>query len=175
MQPSRFHEQLAHDFVTGGVEQWQPFEFYNVGVVSTEVIMRAGLFQAEIVTFNDNKPFPTEHAHPDMDSIDFILHGEIPLVKDGLLQLQAQFFNDLPLKGLYIGSIEFHGVTEGLEKGSRFLSFQRWLHGVKPSSALLNWQGVPLSLEHKRLLTDFQGAKWVKDHPKRFDRSSDRI
>ncbi|HEY8554245.1 MAG TPA: hypothetical protein VIL43_06880 [Burkholderiales bacterium] len=121
------------------------------GRVEGITLFRRGQFQVEL--FN-NPPDPhgsgfPEHRHPNVDSIEFFLAGEIDftirgkalprdvvygVAEDGAARLCGTVRRVRPT--------DYHGATVGT-KGGVFMSIQQWLNGVPPSSVVLDWIGPP--------------------------------
>lgn len=110
-----------------------------------------GEYQAElfnIVPTPGGSAFPP-HSHPNVDSIEYFLAGHMQFRMGALEWPDELVFGQAPdgasalcgtIKRVRPG--QFHGgdITPA---GGTFISIQRWLHGVKPSSVVLDWIGPP--------------------------------
>lgn len=120
------------------------------GVVSSVVLHRDGEFQAELFSSVPTEPvgFFPEHRHPNVDSIEVYLSGQIGftirgrrLVTDEQLSTPAEDGTSRAHGSIVrIRPTDYHGATVGPLGGS-FLSIQRWLNGIQPTSIGLDWEG----------------------------------
>jgi hypothetical protein len=90
--------------------------------------------------------FP-EHRHPHVDSIEYVLAGEIDFTVRGrhipralVFEAAADGAAGLCGKIRRIRPTDWHG-GEVSPKGGVFISLQEWLDGVEPSSVVLDWIG----------------------------------
>ena len=143
----------------------------NFGNIISMLLYRQAPFQVElfIVPF-DSSSF-TEHRHPDVDTVEFGLCGDNELFingKEGHTREQialwlADNYKAMPIR---IKPDDWHyGIGH---TPYSFLSIQKWLHGVKPSSVGLNWEGAPASREQEimweqsRLTESFEQSQHVR-------------
>lgn len=114
------------------------------------VLHREGRFQAEQFTLLPSaggSSFPA-HSHPHVDSIEFLLAGDIRFVLNGRRVANDDLAAGVAPDGasllcgrrLPIRSQDVHGATVGAA-GAVFLSLQRWQAGYPPSSVLIDWIG----------------------------------
>jgi hypothetical protein len=138
-----------------------PREFYDFGSVLSLVLHRELPFQAELFMLRPNRGFPRDHRHPDVESVEYCLAEYVPLILNGVDLPKAA--GEISNRGsLYIvGAEDWHRVGD-VPNGGQFLSLQRWNNGIVPTSVGLNWEGTPVSEQHRRLLHETPGAKWIK-------------
>lgn len=118
---------------------------------TTVVLYREGCFQVELVALAPNLPIP-EHVHPDVESYEVALAGELEFFVDGL---QAGFIRASRADGrsrdlgkyVPVRADAPHGGRTGA-RGAAFLSVQRWREGTAPGHVLLNWAGPPMGEQH---------------------------
>jgi hypothetical protein len=117
------------------------------GWVSGIVLFRDGQFQVELFCGSGAGYFP-EHKHPNVDSIEVHLCGEIAFTINGVQMFRAgeisQVLDDgsssISGKRVRVRPGVSHGATVG-STGGAFLSIQRWREGVTPTSVGLDWDG----------------------------------
>lgn len=119
------------------------------GRVTGIVLFREPPWQVELFL---NPPggggFPA-HRHPNVDSIEFFLAGQIGFELNGE-RLPERLVDGTAPDGAsaLCGTVrrvrpsDWHGATVG-PKGGAFLSMQRWLNGVRPTSVVHDWEGPP--------------------------------
>lgn len=138
----------------------QPFknfcflESYEFGSVRSTIVYRDPPFQAELFQLVPNTGFPRDHRHPDVDTYEYGMSDYCPLIVNG--QAVDGAFGAL----CKVGAEDWHRVGD-IPHGGTFLSLQEWKNGVAPTSVGLNWCGVPVSFDHRKLLRR-PDAKWVK-------------
>lgn len=98
---------------------------------------RHGPFQAQLFIVAPNRGSP-RHAHPNIDSLELGIAGADTFVSD-----RNYRFKNL----ICVAPNEFHTAAAD-EKGGAFISFQKWLNGVAPSSVELDWIGEPIDHGH---------------------------
>jgi len=132
-------------------------EFYDYGSVLSQIVCRLGRFQAELFMIRPNIGFPRDHRHPDVDSIEYCMSEHVPLIvngkdlSEGRTNWCAQY---------HVGPEDWHRVGD-VPNGGTFLSLQEWKNGRAPTSVGLNWEGTPVSEQHRRLLRR-PDAVWIK-------------
>lgn len=136
-----------------------PVEFYDFGPVLSLVLYRSAPWQAELFILRPGKGFPRQHRHPDVDAYEYDLDGSIPFIVNGEPGKSAATLGDS--RPIYrVESGDWHGVGD-LSRETSFLSLQRWNNGRPPSSVGLNWEGAPVSEQHRKLLRQSRTV-WVK-------------
>lgn len=125
---------------------------FEDGAALSCVLHRSGCFQVEQFTVlprEGGSTFP-DHRHPNVDSIEYFMAGEIRFRLRGLdvatAEAAAAVGEDgaalLAGRRLPVRAVDLHGGWVGAG-GAMFLSIQRWQHDIVPSSVLLDWAGVP--------------------------------
>lgn len=126
-----------------------PAGIYDYGPVRSLVLILEPPFQVELFTVKPGFGFAKEHRHPNVDTYEVHVWGEIVLTRNG--QLVEPITISGPHGGeLYVTRIretDWHGAKP-MASGGAFLSVQEWLHGTKPASVGLDWEGAPPSREH---------------------------
>jgi len=102
------------------------------GSLSGCVLYRDGQYQVQLFIVKPNSEIPP-HIHPNVDSYEVYLSGDINFMCNDKWFNQNKF-------GSYIRVKEnsYHGGKFG-ERGGCFLSVQKWLNGVEPTSVGENW------------------------------------
>lgn len=125
--------------------------FYQTegGVVTSVVLCRVGQFQVELFVGPGPGHFP-EHAHPNVDSIEMHLTGEIAFTIRGRQVIPPDRIKEIASDGASVfcgfrsrvGAGVPHGANVG-PGGGAFLSIQQWRDGLQPTSVGLDWVGPP--------------------------------
>lgn len=158
-------EQFALHFLRGRIS-WRSVPrcnaIRNFGNIISLVLYREPPFQVELFIVPHDISTFTEHRHPDVDVVEFGLSGDAALYINGVPScskedVQHWLHSDIATIPIHIGPTDVHS-GEGFTPYS-FLSIQKWLHGVQPSSVGLNWIGEPSSSEQWAMLT----AKQIDD------------
>lgn len=121
------------------------------GVASSVVLYRDAPFQVEIISVvpdDEHSSFP-EHRHPNVDSIEVHLSGDLGFTIRGagvasladLSRIDDDGASALCGSWKRVRPTDVHGAVPG--SGGAFLSFQKWLNGTSPTSIALDWEGVP--------------------------------
>ena len=97
------------------------------------VLYRKEEYQVELFIPQSNSEIK-KHIHPDVDSFEVYLCGEIVFNLNDLDYEPFTIGDSLP-----VPSDSFHGGIIGKE-GAAFLSIQKWKNGVLPSSVGENWK-----------------------------------
>lgn len=128
----------------------------RVGAFSGIVLYRDRHFQVQLWICDPNSFIP-EHSHPNVDSIQVYVSGQVYLTKNGKPVIQAEDLqiNENGLSSqlgafLRVDANETHGAQIG-PMGGAFLTFQHF-HVGEPVSVEQVWEGPPLSLEHGQTL-----------------------
>lgn len=95
-------------------------------------LYRHGCYQVELFNVSPNSVIEG-HTHPDVDSYECYITGDIDFWVTGGKEWE---FNGIRLKR--VRPTETHGGNFG-PSGGCFLSLQKWLNGVPPTSVLLDW------------------------------------
>ena len=128
----------------------------NYGRVLSLVLYRKDEYQVELFLSAEKGGFPSEHRHPNVDSYEVHISGEVFLTVNGENAARREVVEDVrpdgssPIAG-YLTRVrpgDFHGAHE--DSSGAFLSIQRWLNGVQPTSVGLDWIGPPTHEEHAK-------------------------
>ncbi len=129
----------------------------RVGEFSGIVLYRQAPYQVQLWLCDPNSEIP-DHAHPDVDSIQLYIGGQLELRYQWKVVIpnEAIFEHEdgnCSVRGLTlrVHPGETHGATIG-PKGAAFVTFQKWLK-EPPKSVELNWQGDYLSKDHEANVT----------------------
>lgn len=160
-------EGFVQYFLMQNFKQIAPVEFYDFGNVLSQVLYRDAPWQVEFVILRAGNAFPRQHRHPDVDAYEYDLSGGTPFFVNGVKPSDWKESHAL----VRVRSTDWHGVGD-VPRGACFLSIQEWLNGVNPSAVGLNWQGTPMSLQHRAMLKQ-PGAKWIRS-VKRYHGNSQR-
>lgn len=117
------------------------------GCVTSVVLHRDAPYQVELFAGPGPGHFPP-HRHPSVDSFEVMLGGDIGFTLRGKRLFSEQQLAAVADDGTSIvrGAMirvrpgDLHGAEIG-PAGGAFLSIQRWLNGVQPTSVGLNWEG----------------------------------
>jgi len=104
-------------------------------------LFRQEPFQVQLFIVKPNRS-SGRHAHPNIDSIEYGLAGADTFESDRNFRLHGL---------ICVAPNEMH-TAHADEKGGAFISIQKWLNGVKPSSVELDWTGGPMDQEHASFL-----------------------
>jgi hypothetical protein len=102
------------------------------GTVQGVVLFRQYPYQVQLF-ITRNKSVITPHIHPNVDSFEVFLTGDMTFMADGILYSQATTGDSTRV----LPSC-WHGGFTG-ENGASFLSIQKWLNGEIPSSVGNDW------------------------------------
>lgn len=114
------------------------------GAARGVVLYRDGRYQAELFIVTQSGVFP-EHAHPNVDSIEVLIAGNIEFIVRGRTKFRPEVLLKHPPKlGTMIGVGA--GVSHAAilhEGGGAFISLQRWRDDVPITSVGIDWDGPP--------------------------------
>ncbi len=97
------------------------------------VLFRQGQYQVELFNVKPNSEI-VPHVHPNVDSFEVFISGDIKFSKDGVVYEQNNLGDFLRV---YPNS--WHGGQFG-PRGGCFISVQKWLNNVEPSFVGNDWQ-----------------------------------
>ena len=100
------------------------------GDLSGVVLYRKGQFQVELFIVKPNVTI-VQHVHPNVDSYEVNLTGDIDFYCDGVLHTSG--------KPVRVKTNSWHGGYFGPQGGS-FLSIQKWLNGIEPDFVGNDWK-----------------------------------
>lgn len=116
-------------------------------LVTGVVLHREAPYQVELISVapsTDGTLLP-DHRHPNVDSIEAYVSGALGFTIRGAVVASSdptRWAADKPGSVVRVRPTDIHGAYVGAE-GAVFLSVQRWLNGVEPSSVGLDWDGPP--------------------------------
>ena len=148
---------FAVRFITGRLD-WRDVPrlgLINFGNIISLVIYRSVPFQVELFIVPHAPSFFTEHRHPNVDVVEFPLAGVNRLYINGV-QVHSDLDTAEWVQGLQKSPLIQIKPTD-LHSGDShspyaFLSIQKWLNGVTPTSVGLDWDGEPASPEQRVML-----------------------
>jgi hypothetical protein len=111
------------------------------------VLYRAECWQVQLFILDPNTNIP-EHLHPNVDSFEVFLTGDIEFTINGKVltpRSDSANFNGLSPhfnKFIRVSPTTWHG-GKSAEVGGTFLSIQQWLNGVKPTNVGNDWEHRP--------------------------------
>lgn len=128
-----------------------PFAF--VGNGPGMVMFRQGQFQAQLFICTPYSKVPP-HAHPNVDSFEMHLGGDLYFYVDGQATLPIDHLHDRRGaasrwwgRGVRVKRGQTHHLDVG-QNGGAFMSIQHWLNDVKPTSVDFDWEGAPMDARH---------------------------
>lgn len=145
-------EQFALQFLKGRII-WRDIPklgITNYGNMISMLLFRQGQFQVELLIAPDNQSSFTEHRHPDVDTVEFGLCGDNELFINGREghtreQIKLWLADNYKAMPIRIKPTDWHSGIGHTPYA--FLSIQKWLNGVSPTSVGLNWEGMYSSEE----------------------------
>jgi quercetin dioxygenase-like cupin family protein len=96
------------------------------------VLYRDGQYQVELLQVEPNSIID-EHIHPNVDSYEMYVAGDVNFTVNGI-SYPEQSLGD----NIRVFHDDWHGGVFG-PMGGVFMSFQKWLNGVQPSSVGADW------------------------------------
>lgn len=123
--------------------------------VTAILLYRQDQFQVQMFAVPEGTIIP-EHAHPNVDSFEVYVGGNIQLSLDGrhVYPPAILFEKQGPLKlasrrgeRVRVRPNQIHGATIGAG-GAVFLSIQHWLNGIKPHCVAADYNGVAMGEHH---------------------------
>lgn len=110
------------------------------------VLYRAGCWQVQLFILKPDSVIP-EHRHPNVDSFEVYLSGDIEFSLDGkvMTPIGESAVPGFDGHHVYLGTSirvvpgAWHGAKSGA-KGGLFLSVQQWLNGVVPGNVGADWE-----------------------------------
>ena len=111
------------------------------------VLYRAECWQVQMFVLDPNTNIP-EHLHPNVDSFEVFLSGDIEFTINGQVltpRSDTPNFNGNSVhygKFIRVSPSTWHGGRSG-NVGGMFLSVQQWLNGVRPTNVGDDWEHRP--------------------------------
>lgn len=103
------------------------------GVIYGVVLYRQEPYQVQLFIMPPNSSIE-DHMHPNVDSYEVFVGGDIEFRCDGEKFTQSVLGSSIRVK-----PDSWHGGIFG-ERGGCFLSIQKWLNGVQPTSVGHDWK-----------------------------------
>jgi hypothetical protein len=129
--------------VHGFLDDAGKHEIHDFGQLVTINLYTKGQFNLELCVSPRGGAVPM-HRHPNIDSWEFYLAGQF----DG--SVAGKPFCSRPRGAVRIMHNQWHGGCS--PEPAAFLSVQKWLNGVRPSSVGMDWEGMIDTKEHEALL-----------------------
>lgn len=124
-----------------------PFDkpMMHEGVIAGAVLYRAAPWQVQLFVLEPNS-FVAEHRHPNVDSFEVYLSGDIEFSLNGDVvttfdQSEIPGFtgrHELAGHSIRVLPDAWHGARTG-PRGGVFLSVQQWLNGARPGDVGADW------------------------------------
>lgn len=130
-------------------------------------LWRSPPFQVQMFIVPPNYIIP-EHTHPNVDSIEVYIGGQIRFSHGGKFVVTEDQFNNPnehggpQLRGqrIRVRPSDVHGGVFG-PNGGVFLSVQQWLNDVEPHCVSADYDGITMGKDH--LAQVVFGEAWAKD------------
>lgn len=132
----------TYDELTNFKIWWEQNRFFNtpkeVPVVCDDaiygvVLYRQAPYQVQLFIMPPNS-FIEDHVHPNVDSYEVFIGGDIAFRCDG-----EEYVQDVLGASIRVLPDSWHGGKFG-ERGGCFLSIQKWLNNVPPTSVGHDWR-----------------------------------
>ena len=107
------------------------------------VLHREGQFQTQLFIVEPNVVIP-DHIHPNVDSFEVAIHG-MTFRHSGKTILTPE--NDSVGDSIYVHRNDWHGGCS-CGDGGCFMSVQKWLNDVPPTSVGNDWGGDTMGPQH---------------------------
>lgn len=122
--------------------------------VTSVLMYRDGPYQVQMFIVPPNYIIP-EHTHPNVDSFEVYMGGQIRFSHQGKWLISEEEFNQAGPGGspqaagrtIRVRPDDLHGGTFG-PGGGVFLSIQHWLNGVEPHCVAADYDGVVMGPHH---------------------------
>ncbi len=149
-------EQFALQFLKGRII-WRDVPkmgIINFGNIISMLLYRQPPFQVELFIVPHDKSSFTNHRHPDVDTIEFGLCGDNELFVNGKEghtreQIKLWLADNYKAMPIHIRPEDWHSGIGHTPYS--FLSIQKWLNDVQPTSVGLNWIGEASSIEQEAM------------------------
>ena len=122
--------------------------------VACVLMYRSAPYQVQMFVVPPNHIIP-EHVHPNVDSIELYMGGQIRFSHSGKFVISEDSFtspadNGLPVEAgrmIRVRPDDVHGGIFG-PAGGVFLSIQKWLNGVEPHCVSADYSGQVMGPDH---------------------------
>jgi hypothetical protein len=130
------------------------------GLMFTDNLCGACMFrhnnlQVEMFLVSPDTEIP-DHIHPNVDSIEVALWGA-QLRHSGHIAMSFDDMEACAGGALRVRPGDWHGGTAS-PQGACFLSFQKWLHEVPPTTVANDWSGEVMGSKHLSQITSGAAA-----------------
>ena len=105
----------------------------QAGAIYGVVLYRQAPYQVQLFIMPPNSTIE-DHVHPNVDSYEVFIGGDIAFRCNG-----EEFIQDVLGTSIRVLPDSWHGGKFG-ERGGCFLSIQKWLNGVPPTSVGHDWR-----------------------------------
>lgn len=150
-------EQFASWFLKQQTLGFVPFlaNIHRVQDVAAVTLYRCGQYQVQLFLAPPGTIIP-EHTHPNVDSIEVYVGGEIRFTLHGKYLATPEEmvadggpFNSPLLRGftVKVSPNTLHGGCFG-HGGGVFMSIQHWLNGVGPHCVAADYSGITMGQQH---------------------------
>lgn len=120
---------------------------WMIEAVTSVLLYRQGQFQVQMFIVPGGYVIP-EHTHPNVDSIEIFLGGQIRFSHSGKwVRQEGDGFATLRGTQIRVKPHDLHGGTFGPD-GGVFLSSQEWLNGVAPHCVAADYTGAVMGPHH---------------------------
>ena len=102
-------------------------------------------FQVQLFISEPNRVVP-DHVHPNVDSYEIAING-MTFMHSGVVIGTPETM--MQGSGVYVDHTDWHGGYAG-SNGGCFLSIQKWLNDIQPSSVEKDWAGEPVGELHAK-------------------------
>tara|TARA_R100000353_G_C6413001_1_gene170976 strand:- start:29 stop:556 length:528 start_codon:yes stop_codon:yes gene_type:complete len=148
-------------YLDAGLRIFVPHEnfVHFVEGVTGLTIYRVDEFQVQLFTATPNTVIPS-HTHPNVDSYEVALSGMEFYLNDKVVL--PRWYADLKASNCDLSTSHYevvrvlpdcpHSAKAGKNGGS-FMSVQRWLNGVEPTSVGNDWDGKTMGDNHNHQVT----------------------
>lgn len=123
------------------LSHWSPIvdEFYDFGKVTSIILHRWENYQVELFFIMPGETTARLHTHRNVDTYEMAWVGKVGFVVEGVRA--EEFEESIPIgerSAMKVDHDQIHAAYP--ETPGAFLSFQKWLNGVKPTSVGSDWQ-----------------------------------
>lgn len=157
--PDSTVEDFTAHFLLRGRFMWRDVprldNIRNFGNIISMILYRQPPFQVELLIVPHQHSSFTTHRHPDVDTVEFGLCGDSVFIKNGKpghtdAQMASWLAGDYDTPLIRLTPNDWHSGYGNTPYS--FLSIQKWLHDVEPTSVGLNWDGDTSSTEQEQLI-----------------------
>ena len=127
-------------------------DIYGVRDFKSHVQFKSGQYQVQVFSTPPFFIIP-EHKHPNVDSFEVYISGEIDFSVEGLWlsnkdESEYTFIDDIFVVDVKHDTI--HGASFG-KNGGRFMSVQKWINSIDPSCVGIDYDGLGVSKKQSEI------------------------